>query len=320
MRRELGQMRFGDQLVAELGQGRGSRELERIEALLDWVAIKEVLSPIYASSTGGPSWPVESLLKVMLLQQWYGLSDPQMEEALGERLSFRRFVGLGLGDGTPDHSTISGFRKELGSLIPSVFGEVNRQLEAHKLIVKAGTLIDATLIASAAKEPPKQKGGGSAPHDPEALWAKRGNRAYFGYKVHVAVDQHSGLVRSAEVTSAPVNDCVLGPHLVQEDEGAVYADRGYDSEVLRNHLAALGVENQVMRRPNRKIRVLPEEDLARNKRIAHVRGRVETVFAILKRHYRLSRMRYFGLKRNIVHVLLAVTAMNLRRSLQLLPA
>lgn len=320
MRRELGQLGFADQAVADLAQSRGAKYLERIEALLDWEALKAVLSPIYASKTGRPSWPVETLLKIMLLQQWYGLSDPQMEEALSDRLSFRRFAGLGLGDGTPDHSTLSRFRKRLEDLGQAVFAEVSRQLDQHGLVVRQGTLIDASLVASAASEPPKQKGGGSAPHDPEARWTKRGNKAYFGYKVHVAVDQGSGLVRAVEVTSAPVNDCVLGPLLVQGDESAIYADMGYDSQTLRTHLETLGIENQVMRRPNRKLRVLPAEDLARNKAIAQVRGRVETVFAVLKRHYRLNRMRYFGLKRNTVQVLLAVTAMNLKRSLCLLPA
>lgn len=317
MRRELGQLGFADEVAAGLRQGRGGRELDRIEGLLDWQAIEAVLAPVYASTTGRPSWPVETLLKIMLLQQWYGLSDPQMEEALNDRLSFRRFAGLGLGDGTPDHSTLSRFRKQLQGLEQAIFQEVNRQLDVHGLIVRQGTLIDASLVASAAKEPPKQKGGGSAPHDPQARWTRRGGKAYFGYKMHVAVDQHSGLVRAVEVTTAPVNDCVLGPQLVQGDESAVYADMGYDSETLRTHLQALDIENQVMRRPNKKVRLLPEQDLARNKRIAHIRGRVETVFAILKQYYRLSRMRYFGLKRNTVQVLLAVTAMNLRRSLQL---
>lgn len=320
MQRELGQLGLADAVVDRLGQGRGARELERIEGLLDWGRVKSVLSSIYASPTGRPSWPLETLLKVMLLQQWYGLSDPQMEEALSDRLSFRRFAGLGLGDGTPDHSTISRFRQQLAGVGQEVFREVSCQLEHHGLVVKQGTLIDASLVASAAQEPPKQKGGGERPYDPEAKWTKRGNKAYFGYKIHVAVDQGSGLVRGVEVTSAPVSDCVFGPSLVQGDEQAVFADMGYDSQTLRAHLESRGITNQVMRRPNRKVRVLPPEDLARNKSISQVRGRVETVFAILKRHYRLARMRYFGLKRNTIHVILAVTAMNLRRSLRLLPA
>lgn len=226
MHRQVGQVSLAESLV----RGGGNRRLERIEGLIDWRAVAVLLGDVYASASGRPSYPPLVLVKVLLLQSWYGLGDPAMEEALGDRLSFRRFVGLGLDEQVPDHSTISRFRSLLAKrgLAEALFAEVGRQLDAKRVMVKTGTLIDATVVEAAAAEPPRQKGGGRSAADPDAAWLKRPDgRAQFGYKLHAAVDQGSGIVRRAEVTPANVADVELGHHLVVGDETAVYADKAY---------------------------------------------------------------------------------------------
>src|SRR4029450_12623952 len=155
MRRELGQLSLADGLV-DGGAGR-NRQLERIAALVDWAGLALLLGEVYAAPVGRPSYGPVLLLKCLLLQQWYRLSDPALEEALSDRLSFRRFVGLALADPVPDHSTLSRFRSELvrRGLAERLLAELNRQLDARGLMVKSGPLIDASLVAADCRRPRK---------------------------------------------------------------------------------------------------------------------------------------------------------------------
>jgi IS5 family transposase len=154
MRRDLGQLSLADGLVE--GAGR-NRQLEKIAALVDWAAFARLLGEVYAAPVGRPSYRPLVLLRCLLLQQWYGLSDPGLEEALSDRLSFRRFAGLALADPVPDHSTLSRFRSELvrRGLSEPLLAELNRQLDARGLMVKSGTLIDASLVAADGRRPRK---------------------------------------------------------------------------------------------------------------------------------------------------------------------
>jgi IS5 family transposase len=285
---------------------------------VDWSRLEGLLAGLYASRTGRPSYPPLMLLKVLLLESWYELSDPGMEEALGDRLSFRRFVGLGLDVAVPDHSTISRFRSLLASrgLADAVFEEVARQLDGQGVTIRAGTLIDATVIDAAAAEPRRQPGGGRSKADPDARWVKNAHsRARFGYKLHVAVDLGSGIVRRAIVTSANVADVDKGHHLVMGDERAVYADKGYVGPRLRERLAQDGIRNRVQRKAVRG-HPLTARETRRNVLIGRRRGRVEAVFGTLKRCYGLARMRFMGLARNTTATLLTLTAWNLARAAQ----
>jgi IS5 family transposase len=317
MRKQGEQLGFADHVVGQSAARKKRRDsLSEVQALVDWAGLEVLLAPL-ASPIGRPGYGVLTLFKALLLQAWYGLSDPGLEDALGDRVSFRRFVGLSWDEGTPDHSVISRFRSDLvrHGLDRLVFAAVSGQLEARGLIVKQGTLIDASLIRSAAGAPPVSAadGGRVSPVDPDARWAKKGNKATFGYKLHVAVDGDSGLVRAAEVTSANVNDCVLGPALVQGDEAMVYADKAYDNAAMRERLARDGIGNGVMTRANKHHPVLPPEASRRNRALASVRCRVEKVFGTLKRSYRLDRMRFRGLARNAGWMRLGLIALNLRR-------
>ena len=196
------------EVLLPAGLGRNDR-LDKISNLLDWSALEGMLSGVYAAPKGRPSYPPLLMVKVLLLEQWYNLSDPEMEAALGDRLSFRRFVGLGLEDATPDHSTISRFRKELTQrgLGEALFGEVGRQLEVRGMVLKEGTLLDATLVEAQVRKPPAGSGlGRRSDQDPDADWTRKYGRSYFGYKVHLGVDEGSGLIRQAVLTSAKVSD------------------------------------------------------------------------------------------------------------------
>ena len=173
MHREMGHQGLAESLLPEeLGQ---NRRLERISEIVEWERFEGLVSGVYSAREGRPSYPPLTMVKVLLLEQWYNLSDPQMEEALGDRISFRRFVGLGLQDDTPDHSTISRFRtalEELG-LSEKLFEELGAQLERLGLVLKQGTLMDATLVEAQVKKPPMSAGSGAkSPNDPDADWRR----------------------------------------------------------------------------------------------------------------------------------------------------
>jgi IS5 family transposase len=252
-----------------------------------------------------------------LLQQWYRLSDPGLEEALSDRLSFRRFVGLALADPVPDHSTLSRFRSELTrrGLAETLLAELNRQLDARGLMVKTGTLIDASLVAADGRRPRKGEPV-EGRSDRDATWNAMPEKPLFGYKAHVAVDQGSGLVRQAILTPAHVSDQTPFLDLVQGDERIVYADRGYESRWYRERLAEQGIADGVMRCDFQRRRLTPA-DHARNRALSRLRAPVERSFAILKHWYGYRRVRYRSLVRNALQLQLLCIALNLRRALVL---
>ena len=155
--RLLGQMSFADRLVADAA--RANATLERIEELVDWGAVERLLGVLRGGVMGAPGYPALAMFKGLLLQRWHDLSDPQLEEALADRLSFRRFVGLSLTEPVPDHSTVWRFREALGrsGLAERAFAEIARQIETSGFLLKRGTLIDASLIPAAVNPPPPRE-------------------------------------------------------------------------------------------------------------------------------------------------------------------
>jgi IS5 family transposase len=315
MRRELGQLSLADGLVED-GAGR-NRQLERIAGLVDWAAFECLLGEVYAAPVGRPSYGPVVLLKCLLLQQWYRLSDPGLEEALSDRLSFRRFVGLALADPVPDHSTLSRFRSELSrrGLAERLLAELNRQLDARGLMVKAGTLIDASLVEADCRRP-RQGEPVAGRSDQDASWNAMPEKPRFGYKMHLAVDHGSGLVRRAILTPGRVSDKLPFLDLVQGDEQAVYADKGYDGAWYRARLVEQGIADGVMV-GNYRQRPLDAAGRARNRVIGVIRAPVERTFALLKRWYGYARVRYRSLLKNALQLQLLAVALNLRRALVL---
>lgn len=310
--KRIGAGNFADAFMAP-GVGRNAR-LERIDGLFEWGRFEHLLQPI-RSDIGRRGYPSLSMFKALLLQQWYGLSDPGLEEALLDRLSFRRFCGFSLDDETPDETTFVRFRAALveQGMARQLFAEVARQLDRRGLVLKTGTLIDASLVEAQVSRPAGPSGGGSA-LDPDAGWTRRGSRSYFGYKAHVAVDEGSGLIRGAVMTSARVNDTVPADALIQGDEKAVYADKAYESKARRGRLKALGIKDRIMHRSHKNQARLPHWQQVRNKLITPIRAAVERPFGVLKQSYGYRRVRYRGLAKNASHLFLLCIALNLRRA------
>jgi IS5 family transposase len=323
--REIGQLSLADGLVAKVGT---NATLERLDALIEWTALAALLQAIHSAPVGRRSYPPVVMFKALLLQQWHGLSAPALEAALADRLSFRRFCGFALDDATPDHVTVHRFREALQAqgLAGRAFAEVNRQIDGRGLLLRRGTLIDASLVEAAVKRPkPPEAAAMPAPDtgrppsklvrsalDPDAAWTRKGAKRHFGYKAHVGVDQRSGIIRTQLITPANVNDTLPADDLICGDEAAVYADQAYDTRTRRAALKARGIKDRLMHRPN-KHHKLTRWQARRNRAIARRRAPVEQVFARLKCLCGWTRVRYRGLARNAVHFALLCTALNLKR-------
>jgi IS5 family transposase len=323
--RQVGQLSFADDLVNSTA--RKNAVLEKIQALVEWREVEALLAPLAGGRMGAPRYPSLILFRALLLQQWFCLSDPALEEALGDRISFRKFLGLPLSEEIPDHSTLWRFREQLGQsgLAAKVFALIEKQIDNAGFIVKRGTLIDATLIPSAvnAPEPPSDGLPADAdgrpasklvknPLDPDAAWTKKERRYHFGYKAHAALDEGTRIIRRATLTPANVNDSVCGDELIAGDERTVYADKAYDSNKRRALLKAKGIRDGIMRRANRWW-PMSSWAIKRNQLIVKRRAPIEPLFALLKNVYGFSRARYRGLARNAAAIHLAFTAMNLKR-------
>ena len=265
------------------------------------------------------------MFKALLLQQWYGLSDPGLEEALRDRFSFVRFCGFVLDRDLPDETTLCRFRNALkdNGLGEQLFAEIGRQLDASGFIVREGTLVDATLIASAVRAPPAGSSPlhieSSNPLDPDANWTRRGKgrHLFFGYKAHIGVDQGSGLIRSRQLTGAKTYESVVADALIMGDEKAVYADKAYEKKERRLALKARGAKDRIQHRRHKYQASLPHWQTVRNILIGRVRSAVERVFSQFKGIYGLTRMRYRGIKANAFHLDLVAIAYNLNRGARL---
>lgn len=311
------QFGFGDGWVSpKVGQ---NQMLDRLSAEVRWYRFEKLLSRLVSPGAGRPPFAPLLMLKALLLQQWWGLSDTDLEEALNDRMSFRRFVGLGLEDAAPDHTTLCRFRRRLAEagLSEKLFGEFERQLEARGLILKRGTMIDASLVETPHR-PPSQDGTRPAVDAEAALTAREGKRGTsYGYKVHAGVDQGSRLIRRLALTPANVNDTVPADALVCGDERAVYADRAYAKRARRLWLRSLRIKARIMHKSWGGGPPLSAWQKRANALIARRRAEVEGVFATLKRWLGYDRVRYRGLDRNTNHLHILGLAYNMKRALRL---
>lgn len=310
--KQTGQPSFVEALLPK-GAG-ANAALDRLASLVKWYRFEKLLVHLRdEEGPGRPGYPVLVLFRALLLQSLYGLSDRELEEALGDRLSFKRFVGLSLEDTAPDHTVLNRFRNHLieQGLLKKLFGELDRQLENAGVILKRGTMLDATLI-QAVSAPPKED---RPSNDPDARFTKRQGKSgsTFGYKAHMGVDEGSGLIRAVLTTPANVNDTTPADDLIRGDEAVVWADAAYDTHARRARLKAEGKKPRIARRPNRHHPELPAKLKRYNRLIARRRAAVETTFATLKRRMRLSCIRYVGLIKASAQVLLASIAFNMRR-------
>lgn len=318
--KRTGQLGFLDGWLAP-GSGAGSDRLDRLTSLVKWYRFEKLLGRLRSLGPGRAAYAPLVMFKALLLQSLYGLSDAQLEEALGDRLSFRRFVGLSLVDDIPDHTTICRFRLLLidEGLLEKLFAELDRQLEQAGVILKRGTMLDATLIETQAAAPPS---GDASPVDPDARFTRRSGKSgsTYGYKAHVGVDEGSGLIRSVITTPANINDTVPADDLIRGDEPVVWADGAYHTHAREAALKARGVKPRLMRRANKHHPRLPPRLQRYNLLISRRRAAVETTFATWKRRMGLTAIRYIGLRKAAAQVLLVSMAFNMRRWVTLSPA
>jgi len=293
-----------------------NRRLDVIYQQIDWSRLSKILRPLHGNRMGRKAYCSVAMFRCLLLQSWYDLSDYELEEALEDRLSFRRFAGFDLTDKLPDHSTFSIFRKALSEnkITENLFEEVQRQMDEKRLLLKKGTIVDASLIEASVSKPDQQedKQAGKSKVDPDAEWVKKGNKSHFGYKIHVGVDEGSGLIRKATMTKARVYDGYLLPDMLCGDETMAYADKAYDSKVNRNHLRENNTGDGILIKPHAKYK-LTEEDRQKNRKLSRIRGGVERTFAILKRWYGYTKVKYRGLIRNKQQFLTLCIAYNLKK-------
>ena len=252
------------------------------------------------------------VFKALLLAVWYDLSDVKLAEALDDRTSFRRFCGFAADEPTPERTAFVRFRREVlaRDLDRVLFAAVTDQLDAQGVTVKTGTLVDATLIASA-----------SIKSDDEARWAgHRRKKPVHGYKAHIATDEAGGLVRSVEITTATVHDGMMLDAVLPSDPGEVYADSAYAASRFTDVIRARGgVPRVVYTHTWGGLAALARLE-AWNAEVRAVRCRIEKVFGTWKRSYGLRRMRWWGLAKAGLQVRLTAIAYNLRRSVTILRA
>ncbi len=317
--KETRQLGFADALM-ETGMGRNDR-LDRLIELVKWYRFEKLLAHMRdEAGPGHPGYPVLVLFKALLLQSLYGLSDRELEAALEDRLSFRRFVGLSFEARIPDHTVLNRFRNRLVAegLFEKLFAELDRQLEKAGVILKRGTMLDATLIETVSGRPRE----GEEATDPDAAFARKSGKpgSTYGYKAHVGVDEGSGLIRTVVTTPANVNDTTPADLLIRGDERVVWGDAAYHTHDRERSLKERGVKPRLMRRPNRHHPELPPRLARYNRLIARRRAAVETTFATLKRRMGLVAIRYVGLTKAAAQVTMAALAFNLRRWATLSPA
>jgi len=298
--------------------------LDGAEAVLDWTKLEQIMSGIYASKTGRPSYPLLTLFRASLLGIWYRLSDVELAQTLFRDLLFRKFCHLELGRNVPDASTIGRFREKLvgHDLWEVLLGEVNHQLEAKHIIMTEGriNIIDATPIEAAQAGPGKGVDG-QPKRDEQAGWHvkadSRGNmKSTYGYSVHTGVDE-DGFIHRQTVTAGNVHDSQERDTLLLGDEAALYADAAYSSKATRDKLERFAIADRVQRKGYRH-HPLSEDDKLRNAEIATTRSGGERPFATYKSRYGLARTRLMGLAKNLTLYGLAAIAHNIQKGARFL--
>jgi transposase, IS5 family len=295
-----------------------------MDQVVPWGALIELIEPHYpktGSKGGRPPYPLATMLRIHLMQQWYSLSDPAMEDALIEVPTMRRFAGIDmLSDRIPDETTILAFRHllEKNNLGEQIFETVKAHLRERGMAMKQGTIIDATLIAA-----PSSTKNKTGERDPEMHQTRKGNQWYFGMKIHAGVDKDSGLIHSVVTTAANVHDLTPAAELLHGEEQVVYADAGYQGIAKRPEMAGKSTEFRVAMRPGKR-RALPDtpdgklQDLVETAK-AHIRAKGEHPFRVIKQQFGFQKTRLRGMVKNRckVNVLAALTNLFLARHLLL---
>jgi IS5 family transposase len=279
---------------------RREKFLEEMNQVIPWEELLQVIKKYYPrAGNGRQPMPLERMLRLYFMQQWYGLSDPAMEDALYDIESMRRFADIDIEvDVIPDETTILNFRHilERHNLTKQIFEKTQRYLSEKGLLLREGTIVDATIInaPSSTKNQDKMR-------DREMRQTKKGNQWYFGMKAHVGTDTRRGLAHSVVVTDAAVHDSQVMDELLSGEEQAVYGDKAYASEEKKKEYEARGVKWYVNRKANRGHQ-LTQEDVECNHKQSQIRAKGEHAFLVVKHLWRYTKVRYKGLYKNAVQV------------------
>ena len=290
--------------------------LARMEALLPWAMMLEVIEPVYPKAGNGRRpYPLDTMLRIHCMQQWYSLSDGAMEDALYEITSMRLFAKLSLDQAIPDRTTIMNFRHllEQHQLARQLFDAVNLWLSDAGIMMKQGTLVDATLIEAPCST--KNKRG---ERDGEMHQTKKGNQWYFGMKAHIGVDAKSGLTHSLKTTAANEHDLNQVGNLLHGEEAFVFADAGYQGAENREELADVKAQWAIAMRPGRlkELKKHPRKNkavIAFERLKSSIRAKVEHPFRIIKRQFGFVKARFKGLRKNDNQLAMLFTLANLFR-------
>ena len=307
----MSQLSFSDAEYA--GKRKKTRRevfLEEMEQVVPWKALLKLIEPFYPKAgQGRRPYALETMLRVHLMQNWFAMSDPAMEEALYDSASMRNFAGLKLSGPIPDETTILNFRHMLEEydLAEDMLAQVNKLLAGKGLLLKRGSIVDATIIAAPSST--KNKKG---ERDPEMHQTKKGNQWHFGMKAHIGVDADSGLVHTVTTTAANEADVEQVADLLHGKEQQVWADSGYrgaQSRVQREvkwHIAAR--PSDIAKLPEGKAKTRVQQ---REHRKASIRAKVEHPFRVIKRQFGLAKVRFKGLQKNTAHLLTLFALSNL---------
>jgi IS5 family transposase len=295
------QLTFSDaEYAGNRKQTRREVFLAEMDQVVPWTALLALIEPHYPKAgRGRRPYPLATMLRIHFLQQWYALSDPAMEEALYEIAPLRQFARLSLLDAIPDETTMLNFRHllERNGLAAKMLTAVNADLSRRGLLLRQGTMVDATIIHA-----PTSTKNGSGTRDPDMHQTRKGNQWFFGLKAHIGVDRDSGLVHTVVTTAANVHDVTQTHALLHGKEKSVFADAGYTGADKREELKRKRIDWHIAERRH-KVKRLPEGELKDvtlwlEHLRAKVRARVEHPFRVIKQQFGFQKTRYRGLAKN----------------------
>lgn len=275
---------------------RRERFLAEMDAVIPWGRLGALIEPYYPKAgQGRQPLGLEKMLRIYFLQQWFNLSDPQAEDAIYDSESMRRFAGVELGDeAVPDESTILRFRHllEQHGLTKGIFEAIAGLLEERRLLLRAGTIVDATIIAA-----PSSTKNATATRDPEMKQTRKGRNWHFGMKLHIGADRR-GIVHTVRATNAACADLSQLPELLHGQEREIFGDQAYWKEADRRAFEDRGVRYRINRRPTSQ-RPLSERWRMINRARSRTRARGEHPFRVIKQLWGFAKVRYRGLAKNL---------------------
>ncbi|MCG7853158.1 MAG: IS5 family transposase [Methanosarcinaceae archaeon] len=288
---------------------RREKFLAEMDRVIPWAELLKIIRKHYPrAGNGRQPMPLERMLRIYFLQQWYGLSDPGMEDELYDSESIRRFARIELeSDVIPDETTILNFRHllEKHGLTERIFERTKQYLADKGLLLRQGTIVDATIINA-----PSSTKNMSGRRDEEMKQTKKGNQWYFGMKAHVGTDSRRGLAHRIVVTSAAVHDSQVMDDLLNGEETSVYGDKAYTSKEKKEMYQSRGIEWHIDRKgaPGHK---LSQQDHDWNREQHRTRAKGEHIFRIVKHLWGYRKVRYKGLLKNAVQVFSLFSLANL---------